>query len=261
VLFVAAVLAYPATGRQRLLGVLAGLPLLLGLNLARLVALGWIGVRVPRLFTQAHELWMQAFIILAVALSWIVWARHVDAPRRDAARPRPAREVGKSVLLFVAVVAVAEALGVWAGLVGLYGFIVKTEAVAVLGLLGVRHGGLGGFVDFGLYGSLAGTVALYLATPGVPLRVRMAAAGWWGFVVQVMFHVVVAVALAWMTAGQVEGELTWVGVSFLAMGGPAGIWLLWVRRQRAERSPAGDGAQDFADPAKLPMRRAGFLRR
>jgi exosortase H (IPTLxxWG-CTERM-specific) len=76
--FCAALLAFPASGRRKVLGILTGAVLLQALNLLRIVSLYFIGLHYPRLFNTAHvEIWPAMFIIVAIALwvGWIGWSR------------------------------------------------------------------------------------------------------------------------------------------------------------------------------------------
>lgn len=73
VLFVAAVIAYPCTWKSKAIGVLAGVPLLIAVNVVRLVTLCYIGRSYPELFETAHMLVWQSLFIFVVALAWIIW--------------------------------------------------------------------------------------------------------------------------------------------------------------------------------------------
>lgn len=82
-LFCAAVVAFPATLRHKLLGILAGIVVLQVLNLARIVTLYWIGIHLPALFNSAHlEIWPTIFIITAILLfiAWRGWSSDPVAP-------------------------------------------------------------------------------------------------------------------------------------------------------------------------------------
>jgi len=77
-LFASAVLAFPMPWRQRLFGILAGVPLLCLLNLVRIVSLYFIGAYAPSLFYTMHlEVWPAIFILAAGTLwfFWMRWAR------------------------------------------------------------------------------------------------------------------------------------------------------------------------------------------
>jgi exosortase H (IPTLxxWG-CTERM-specific) len=84
-IFVSAILAFPATWKQRLVGILLGVPAVQGINLARIVSLYYIGVRHPALFERFHyHVWQTIVIILSMAL-WLGWADQTGrVPRRQA---------------------------------------------------------------------------------------------------------------------------------------------------------------------------------
>ncbi len=73
VLFVFAVLAFPAPFLRKVPGIIAGMLLLGILNLVRVVSLFLIGVYFPRAFAAMHiSVWQAMFIFLTVIL-WILW--------------------------------------------------------------------------------------------------------------------------------------------------------------------------------------------
>jgi archaeosortase B (VPXXXP-CTERM-specific) len=76
-LYGAAVLAYPATWRQRVVGLAVGIPALFALNLIRLVTLAWVGLHIPERFEAVHLYWWQGFLIAFTGLGWFAWARFV----------------------------------------------------------------------------------------------------------------------------------------------------------------------------------------
>ncbi len=73
-LFIAAVLAFPASLRSKLPAVLVGAVVLAVINLARIVTLFFTGIYYPKWFQAAHvDMWQPFFILLALAL-WVAWA-------------------------------------------------------------------------------------------------------------------------------------------------------------------------------------------
>jgi exosortase H (IPTLxxWG-CTERM-specific) len=75
ILFLCAVLASPVAFRLKLPGLLIGVPLLLVLNLVRIVSLCYVRMYFPTLFGLMHiDVWQALFIFLAL-LFWILWAR------------------------------------------------------------------------------------------------------------------------------------------------------------------------------------------
>jgi len=87
-LFAAAVLAFPATLRRKLLGLSAGIPPLLAANFARILSLYYAGAHSEKAFDLVHlSLWPPLFVLLVGGL-WAVWALRTPeaAPTGDADR-------------------------------------------------------------------------------------------------------------------------------------------------------------------------------
>lgn len=85
-LFAAAVLAFPAAWKARLIGVAVGVPVLLVLNLARIVSLYYVLKWRPGWFEAAHvDVWQPLFILFAMVL-WALWVMVMARPRAAAAR-------------------------------------------------------------------------------------------------------------------------------------------------------------------------------
>ena len=77
-LLVAAMLAFPATGKQRALGIAAGLGVIQGVNLFRIVSLFWLGVHHRNVFELFHAaVWQTALILLAVGI-FLAWSRRTS---------------------------------------------------------------------------------------------------------------------------------------------------------------------------------------
>ncbi len=73
-LFIAAVLAFPASMRSKLPVVVIGTFFLAVVNLVRIVTLFFTGIYYPKWFEAAHvDVWQPIFILLALAL-WVAWA-------------------------------------------------------------------------------------------------------------------------------------------------------------------------------------------
>jgi exosortase H (IPTLxxWG-CTERM-specific) len=73
-LYVAAVLSYPATWRQRALGALIGSAVLYVVNLIRVLSLIYIGSHFRQYFDASHiYVWQALFIAFALG-TWIYWA-------------------------------------------------------------------------------------------------------------------------------------------------------------------------------------------
>jgi exosortase H (IPTLxxWG-CTERM-specific) len=78
ILFVSAVLAFPLPLRHRVIGVCLGIPALVAVNVLRICALYFIGLRSPETFEFFHlEVWPFVLVATGVGafLAWAEWAR------------------------------------------------------------------------------------------------------------------------------------------------------------------------------------------
>ncbi|MBI4336986.1 MAG: archaeosortase/exosortase family protein [Chloroflexi bacterium] len=76
-IYTAAVIAYPAALRAKLLGVLAGTAALTVVNILRIVSLYYIGTYFPGALEAMHlVVWQALMVLLAVAL-WVLWTTQV----------------------------------------------------------------------------------------------------------------------------------------------------------------------------------------
>jgi exosortase/archaeosortase family protein len=83
-IFTLCLAAYPAPLKYKALGIACGVPLLLALNLVRLVHLFYLGVSSPKLFSLAHGiLWEVVLIGATLGLFWL-WQRRPSKGTRDA---------------------------------------------------------------------------------------------------------------------------------------------------------------------------------
>jgi exosortase H (IPTLxxWG-CTERM-specific) len=81
-ILVSAVLAFPSTAKEKLLGLALGIPGIQLVNLIRIVSLYYIGLRRPDLFDSFHlYIWQTAVIILSMGL-WIFWAEVLVGRKR-----------------------------------------------------------------------------------------------------------------------------------------------------------------------------------
>jgi exosortase H (IPTLxxWG-CTERM-specific) len=79
-----AILASPGPWRRKLVGLVVGVPLLIALNLTRLVHLFYVGVYHPAAFDFAHTVLWEGFLILAILGLWLGWTRWFNrAPWRS----------------------------------------------------------------------------------------------------------------------------------------------------------------------------------
>ena len=86
-IFLAAVLAFPASWRSRLLGLGLGILAIQVVNLIRVVALFLTGIYFPKLFDASHTVIWQTLVILSGVLLWIFWANRFAAPAPAPAEP------------------------------------------------------------------------------------------------------------------------------------------------------------------------------
>jgi len=77
----ASVLAYPATAREKIRGLLVAQPALFVLNVVRVASLFLIGLHAPGVFRAAHVFVWQGLIIACAIALFLVWVeRGVRAP-------------------------------------------------------------------------------------------------------------------------------------------------------------------------------------
>jgi len=81
---VSAVLAFPSTKREKLVGLLLGITGVQIVNLVRIISLYYIGLTNPALFERFHHyVWQTGVIVISMAI-WIYWAEVlVAAPTRQ----------------------------------------------------------------------------------------------------------------------------------------------------------------------------------
>jgi len=85
IIFLAAILAFPATWRSRLIGLALGTLAIQVVNLVRVVALFLTGAYLPSWFESSHTVIWQTIVILCAVLLWIFWAQRY-AERTGAAQ-------------------------------------------------------------------------------------------------------------------------------------------------------------------------------
>lgn len=83
-LFCSAVLAFPASWRSRVLGLVFGFFAIQLLNLVRVVTLFWIGRHRPAMFSAAHTVLWQSAVVIAGVLLFLLWASRQKGPARPA---------------------------------------------------------------------------------------------------------------------------------------------------------------------------------
>ena len=75
VLYLAAVLAYPASLASKAAGMALGVLAIGGLNLVRLVSLFYVGTYMPQHLDVAHLVIWQGVMVLSVVMLWLYWVQ------------------------------------------------------------------------------------------------------------------------------------------------------------------------------------------
>jgi exosortase H (IPTLxxWG-CTERM-specific) len=87
IVLVAAMLAFPAPWKRKLVGLAAGIVAVQGLNIIRVISLFYLGQWNIDAFEFAHQYVWQALIMLDVLVVWLLWVRTLP---RAAPSPAPA---------------------------------------------------------------------------------------------------------------------------------------------------------------------------
>jgi exosortase H (IPTLxxWG-CTERM-specific) len=79
IILISAIVAFPAPWKRRLIGAFAGLAVIQGINLIRIISLFVIARDHPRFFEMAHVyVWQTAMFLIAIAL-FMYWSRPREA--------------------------------------------------------------------------------------------------------------------------------------------------------------------------------------
>jgi len=89
IILAAAILAFPASGREKLVGLGVGIIAIQALNMVRIISLFYIGQWQPGWFEWAHLYVWQALIILDALLAWLIWLRWLGRRRVAGDSPLP----------------------------------------------------------------------------------------------------------------------------------------------------------------------------
>lgn len=82
--FCAAVIAFPANAKSKLLGILFAVPLFYFIDLLRISTLLIVGNYRPEFFDFVHLYTGQIFVIFIVILAWLVWIKKFAHARKTA---------------------------------------------------------------------------------------------------------------------------------------------------------------------------------
>lgn len=249
--YAAAVIAYPAGRRDRLLGVVVGVPVLLVVNLARLVSLGWVGLHAHDAFDAVHLYWWQVFYVAGTGALWFAWAWWASGARTFLLeRRRAPRHSAVTTALVVGLqLTIFAVIGLWGHGAELYLRALQIPQSALNHVLWSGNLVTGRVTDHdtfatfaGYYALLAGVLALFLASPGIDLRKRVRGALCRGLPLTVAMQLAFS---TWTTTAQVRsaaqgGDGPWQQfTAFLHpfmpamhMGLSLVVWQLWLQRAR-----------------------------
>jgi exosortase H (IPTLxxWG-CTERM-specific) len=72
-IFFATTIAFPATIKSKLLGLLIGYPVIFVINIIRIMVLFVLGASNPQVFDDVHFYYAQALVIIATVAVWLLW--------------------------------------------------------------------------------------------------------------------------------------------------------------------------------------------
>jgi exosortase H (IPTLxxWG-CTERM-specific) len=90
IILVAAMLAFPAPWKHRLVGIVVGAVTVQTLNLLRVITLFYIGQWSMQVFEWMHLYAWQALIMLDVLVVWVLWIRRIPADEAPMSPSAPA---------------------------------------------------------------------------------------------------------------------------------------------------------------------------
>jgi exosortase H (IPTLxxWG-CTERM-specific) len=74
-IFVSGVVAFPASWRSKLIGIVLGFAAIQVFNVVRIVSLYYVGVLEPAWFSVSHVFVWQSLVIVFAVVLWLVWIR------------------------------------------------------------------------------------------------------------------------------------------------------------------------------------------
>ncbi len=87
IVLVAAMLAFPAPWKNKIIGLVIGVIAVQGLNIVRIISLFYLGQWNYEVFEWAHLYVWQALIMLDVLIVWLLWVRTLPKGKRDPGGP------------------------------------------------------------------------------------------------------------------------------------------------------------------------------
>jgi len=83
IIFIAAVVAFPASVRQKIFGVVIGVSVILAANILRMMTLLWIGASSRYWFDVFHFYTYQASMLLLVIGTWMLWLNYAVLRKKE----------------------------------------------------------------------------------------------------------------------------------------------------------------------------------
>ena len=77
IIFLSAVISYPASWKNRGFGLLIGIPLIYFLNIIRLLILSFVGIKYPLAFQYVHSFLWESLFLVFVIIIFYVWVKKV----------------------------------------------------------------------------------------------------------------------------------------------------------------------------------------
>ena len=90
IVLIAAMLAFPAPWKNKIIGLVAGIIAVQGLNIVRIISLFYLGQWNYSVFEWAHLYVWQALIMLDVLIVWLLWVRTLPKIDRGGSGGPPA---------------------------------------------------------------------------------------------------------------------------------------------------------------------------
>ncbi|MCY7387651.1 MAG: exosortase H [Burkholderiales bacterium] len=94
IILIAAMLAFPAPWKHRVIGIVVGLLTVQLLNVVRVISLFYIGQWSMQAFEWAHFYLWQALIMLDVLIVWLIWMRTLPRITSRVVSPAPLAPLG-----------------------------------------------------------------------------------------------------------------------------------------------------------------------
>lgn len=250
-LYGAAVVAFPATWRQRGIGLLLGVPILFAVNIARLVVLAWIGLHANESFDIAHWFGAQFLFFFAVGVVWVAWI--VLVVQREPASDGRARTGRRrvSVARFAAVLSAFVVVGTFESTQTLYGWLCNAPLRAAALLWGRQSHSVPHHDVLIYYLTCAAVVALFLATTGLEGR-RLSALREALLLLLLLqsVNVMIGVWLGYLGApspgdpqGVLEYPFAWEALHLVCLGVLPCLHWLTVLRRKDGTNPISEGAR------------------